>query len=69
MQKTKEQNYELFYNTIKSLSYSQGKYGRLLKEIDNLDECNRQDLIGQLPDFKDTIDTILFIEQWYQMII
>lgn len=63
MQKTKEQNYELFYNTIKSLSYSQGSYGRLLREIDNLDEWNRQDLIDQLPDFKEPVDVILFIEQ------
>lgn len=63
MIKPKEQNYKLFYNTIKSLSYSQGSYGRLLREIDNLDEWNRQDLIDQLPDFKNTIDVILFIEQ------
>lgn len=63
MQKTKEQNYELFYNTIKSLSYSQGSYGRLLRVIDNLEEWNRQDLIDQLPDFKEPVDVILFIEQ------
>ena len=63
MQKTKEQNYELFYNTIKSLSYSQGFYGRLLRDIDNLEDYEKQDLIGQLPDFKQPIDVILFIEQ------
>lgn len=63
MQKTKEQNYELFYNTIKSLSYSQGSYGRILRQIDNLDEQNKKDLIYQLPDFKDYVDVVLFIEQ------
>lgn len=63
MQKTKEENYNLFYNTIKLLSYSQGNYGRLLRDIDNLDEWNKQDLIDQLPDFKDTIDVILYLEQ------
>lgn len=63
MQKTKEQNYELFYNTIKSLSYCQGSYGRLLREIDNLNNWNKQNLIDQLPDFKEPIDVILFIEQ------
>lgn len=63
MQKTKEQNYELFYSTIKSLSYSQGSYGRLLREIDNLDDWNKQDLINQLPDFNEPVDVILFIEQ------
>ena len=63
MQKTKEQNYDLFYNTIKSLSYSQGRYGRLLSAIDNLDEDEIMDLIDQLPEFKDGLDVILFIEQ------
>lgn len=63
MQKTKEQNYKLFYDTIKALSYSQGRYGRLLKEIDSLDDWNKQDLIDQLPDFKDALGVVLFIEQ------
>ena len=63
MQKTKEQNYELFYNTIKSLSYSQGSYGRLLSTINNLDEDEIQDLMEQLPEFTDELNIILFIEQ------
>ena len=63
MQKTKAQNYELFHNTIKSLSYSQGSYGRILREIDNLNEHDLNELITQLPDFKDAVDVVLFIEQ------
>lgn len=63
MQKTKEQNYDFFYNTIKSLSYSQGSYGRLLREINNLDEDEIQDLMEQLPEFKSEFGVILFIEQ------
>ena len=63
MKETKEQNYNLFYNTIKSLSYCQGSYGRLLREIDNLDDWNKQDLIDQLPEFKSELGVILFIEQ------
>lgn len=63
MEKTKEQNYELFYNTIKDLSYSQGSYGRLLRDIDSLKDYEKQDLIDQLPDFKQPIDVILYIEQ------
>ena len=59
----KQDNYRLFYDTIKALSYSQGAYGRLLRDIDNLDERNKQGLIDQLPDFKDAVDVILFIEQ------
>lgn len=60
----KQDNYKLFYDTIKALSYSKGSYGRLLKDIDNLDELDKQRLIDNLPDFKDTVDIILFIEQW-----
>lgn len=63
MTNTKEQNYDLFYNTIKSLSYSQGSYGQLLLKIDSLNEDDKQNLVDQLPDFKDTIDVVLFIEQ------
>ena len=60
---TRAQNYNLFYNTIKSLSYSQGSYGRLLREIDSLNEEDKQNLVDQLPDFKGMIDVVLFIEQ------
>ena len=63
MTNTKAQNYELFYNTIKSLSYSQGSYGRILREIDNLKEEDKQNLVDQLPDFKDAVDVVLFVEQ------
>ena len=63
MNKTKKQNYELFYNTIKSLSYSQGIYGRILRDIDALSEHDLNELITQLPDFKDAVDVVLFIEQ------
>ena len=63
MTNTKAQNYELFYNTIKSLSYSQGSYGRILRDIDALSEHDLNELITQLPDFKDAVDVVLFIEQ------
>ena len=63
MNETKKQNYELFYNTIKSLSYSQGSYGRILREIDSLIEEDRQNLVDQLPSFKNSLDVVLFIEQ------
>ena len=63
MNKTKKQNYKLFYNTIKSLSYSQGSYGRMLREIDALNEHDLNELITQLPDFKNSLDVVLFIEQ------
>lgn len=63
----KQDNYKLFYDTIKALSYIQGSYGRLLRMLDNLDELDKQELIDNLPDFKDTVDIILFIEQAYRI--
>lgn len=63
MMNAKSQNYDLFYNTIKSLSYSQGSYARLLRELDGFKEGDKQDLADQLPAFKDAVDVILFIEQ------
>ena len=63
MTNIKAQNYNLFYNTIKSLSYSQGSYSRLLREIDNLSKEDKQKLASQLPTFKDKLDVISFIEQ------
>lgn len=63
MTQTKTQNYDLFYNTIKSLSYSQGSYGRLLREIDSLSEEDKQNLLDELPDFKDCVDVVLWIEK------
>ena len=56
-------NYELFFNTIKSLSYSQGSYGRLLNTLINMDEDERLDLINNLPTFNDTVDVVMWLEQ------
>ena len=63
MTKTKAQNYDLFYNTIKSLSYSQGSYGRMLREIDSLSEEDKQNLADQLPNFNDALDVVMWLEQ------
>ena len=63
MTKTKTQNYDLFYNTIKSLSYSQGSYGRILREIDSLGEEYKQNLADQLPNFNDALDVVMWLEQ------
>ena len=56
-------NYELFYNTIKSLSYSQGRYGRLLNTLINMDEDERLKLINNLPIFNDALDVVMWLEQ------
>ena len=56
-------NYELLFNTIKTLSNSQGYYGRLLNTLINMDEDERLDLIDNLPIFNDAVDVIMWLEQ------
>lgn len=67
MTKTKKQrqrnNYELLFNTVKSLSNSQGYYGRLLDSLINMDEDERLELINNLPTFNDAVDVVMWLEQ------
>lgn len=63
IEQKKRNNYELFYNTIKSLSYSQGFYGRLLNSLVNMNEDERLELINNLPTFKTELGVIMWLEQ------
>ena len=56
-------NYELFFSTIKTLSNSQGFYGRLLNTLINMNEDERLELINSLPTFNDTLDVVMWLEQ------
>lgn len=56
-------NYELFFNTIKTLSNSQGFYGRLLNTLINMNEDERLELINSLPTFNDVVDVVMWLEQ------
>ena len=56
-------NYELFFNTVKSLSNSQGYYGRLFNSLINMDEDERLELINSLPIFNDPVDVVMWLEQ------
>ena len=60
---TKEDNYNLFYNTIKSLASSQGFYSRLAQQIDEFDYDTIENIKNNLPIFNDTLDVVLFLEQ------
>ena len=60
---TKEDNYNLFYNTIKSLASSQRFYSRLAQQIDEFDDDTIENIKNDLPIFKDTLGVILFLEQ------
>ena len=56
-------NYELLFNAVKSLSNSQGYYGRLLNTLINMDEDERIELINNLPTFKDAVGVVMWLEQ------
>ena len=60
---TKDDNYNLFYNTIKSLASSQGFYSRLARQIDEFDSDTIENIKNDLPIFNDTLDVVLFLEQ------
>ena len=63
IEQKKRNNYELLFNTVKSLSNSQGYYGRLLNTLINMDEDERLELINNLPIFKDPVSVIMWLEQ------
>ena len=63
IEQKKRNNYELLFNTIKSLSNSQGRYGRLLNTLINMDEDERLELINSLPTFNDAVDVVMWLEQ------
>lgn len=49
---------------FKQLAQSQGMWGRLLQQIDEMDEESRENMWAQLEakNFKDRLDLIMFIE-------
>ena len=63
IEQKKRNNYELLFSTIKSLSNSQGFYGRLLNTLINMNEDERLELINNLPTFNDTVDVVMWLEQ------
>lgn len=65
IEQKKMSNYKLFFDTIKDLSKSKGFYYRLFEQLISvdIDEDKRIELINKLPDFKDSVDVILWLEQ------
>ena len=63
IEQKKRNNYELFFNTIKTLSNSQGHYGRLLNSLINMNEDERIELINPLPIFNNAVDVVIWLEQ------
>ena len=63
IEQKKRNNYELFFNTIKTLSNSQGYYERLFNTLINMNEDERLELINNLPTFNDAVDVVMWLEQ------
>ena len=63
IEQNKRNNYELFFRTIELLSISQGFYGRLFKQIINMNEDEWIKLINNLPTFRDSVDVVMWLEQ------
>ena len=58
----KEKNFEFFVNTVKSLALLQGFYGRVLRQLFELESEELERLKSNLPQFKDSLDVIFFLE-------
>ena len=63
IEQKKQDNYELLFSTVKSLSNSQGYYERLLNSLIDMNEDEQLELINNLPTFKDAVDVVMWLEQ------
>lgn len=65
-EQVKETNYEIFVKTVNSLKNSQGFYSRLAARLDELTDEEKErvkDELNALPQWNDTIDCVLYLEQ------
>lgn len=62
---SKNESEKIFGSTIKSLSHSQGLYGRLIEAVNELDYESFIDLcsIIQNEKFSNSLDVVYFVEQ------
>lgn len=59
----KKANFNFMIKTIKTLSYSQGFYGRLYRDIAELNQDMLDEMAEKLPDFKkDMLNVVYFFE-------
>jgi len=47
---------------IKSLSRSQGLYGRILSQLENMEEGERNEFLDSFEGCKDAVDMVMLIE-------
>ena len=60
---TQYPKFNFLQSVVNDLRYSQGFYSRLANQLEELSEDDIAGAESQLPDFKDKIDVVLFLEQ------
>ena len=60
---TQYPKFNFLQSVVNDLRYSQGFYSRLAQQLDGLSEDDIANAESQLPDFKDKVDVVLFLEQ------
>ena len=59
----KKDNFNFMIKTIRMLAKSQGFYGRLYRQLADLNEETIEEVIEKLPDFKkDTLNVVYYFE-------
>ena len=56
-------NLKFFKEAIHGLSFSQGFYGRLERQLNDASEEDLHELATSLPEFRDVLDVVMFCEQ------
>ena len=60
---TQHPKFNFLQSVVNDLRYSQGFYSRLAQQLEGLSEDDILNIESQLPDFKDFLDVVLFLEQ------
>lgn len=55
--------FNFLQSVVNDLRYSQGFYSRLAQQLEGLSDDDILNIESQLPDFKDEVDVVLFLEQ------
>ena len=60
---TQYPKFKFLQSVVNDLRYSQGFYSRLARQLEDLSEDDIANAESQLPDFKERIDVIFYLEQ------
>ena len=60
---TQYPKFNFLQSVVNDLRCSQGFYSRLARQLEELSESEISNIESQLPDFKDKVDVVLFLEQ------